>query len=101
MPSATIQRNKPRPTVSTITWPRAATILDTDGVLLSEVDVLGPPLDGRISFGDVHEPSALLDYFFGYGGRRPMLHIDGDIVEGRLHTNYEGSQRSWWLELDE
>src|SRR6185295_10032459 len=84
-----------------ITWPRAATILDIDGALLSEADVLGPPHDGCLSFGDVHEPAALLDYYFGHGGRQVMLRSDGGTVAGRLETRYEGSQRSWWLELDE
>jgi hypothetical protein len=42
-----------------------AAILDVDGVLLSEVDVHGTPGGGRLSFGDVHEPAALLDYYFG------------------------------------
>jgi hypothetical protein len=100
MPSATIRHPAPQPTAPTITWPRVATILDADGMLLSEVDVLGPPHDGRLSFGDVQEPAALLDYYFGCGGRRPMLRIDCDTVEGWLETRYEGGQRSWWLELD-
>ena len=101
MPSATIRHLTPHPTVPTIIWPRLGLTLDTDGVLLSEVDVLGPPHDGRLSFAGVHEPSALLDYYFGYGERRLMLRIDDDTVEGRLETRYDGGQRSWWLELDE
>ncbi len=101
MPSATIQHVTPHPTAVTTTWPRLGVTLDIDGVLLSEVDVLAPPLDGRLSFADVHEPSALLDYYFGYGERRLMLRIDDDTIEGRLETRYDGCQRSWWLELDD
>jgi hypothetical protein len=101
MPPATIRNPAPHPTAPTTIWPRLGVTLDTDGVLLSEVGVLGPPLDGRLSFADVHEPSALLDYYFGYGERRLMLRIDDDTVEGRLATCYDGGQRSWWLDLDE
>src|SRR4051812_49015541 len=100
MSSATIRHSPSQPTASTITWPRAATILDLDGMLVSEVDVLGPPHDGRLSFGDIQEPAALLDYYFGNGERRLMFRMDSDTVEGSLETRYEDSQRSWWLELD-
>jgi hypothetical protein len=77
-----------------------ATILDLDGALLSEVDVLGPPHDGRLSFGDVYEPAALLDYYFGSGERWLMVHIAGNTVEGWLETRYEGGERTWWIEID-
>jgi hypothetical protein len=101
MTSATIRRTEPQPTAPAITWPRPAAILDADGAQLSEVEVLGPPRDGRLSFGDVHEPAALLDYYFGHGRRQLMLSFDGGTVEGWLETHWEGSHRSWWLELDE
>jgi hypothetical protein len=98
--STTIRRSDPRPAPPTITWPRPASILDADGASLSEVEVLGPPHDGRLLFGEVHEPAALLDYYFGHGGRQTMLRFDCDTVEGWLETRWEGSQRQWWLELD-
>jgi hypothetical protein len=64
---------------------------------------LGRKAAGRAvrSRSDVHEPAALLDYYFGCGERRLMFRIDGDTVDGWLETRYEGSQSSWWLELDE
>jgi hypothetical protein len=77
-----------------------AAILDADGAPLSDVDVLGPPDSGRLWFGDVHEPAALLDYYFGQGGRQLMLCFDGGMVEGWLETHWEHSRRIWWLELD-
>jgi hypothetical protein len=51
-------------------------------------------------FGDVYEPAALLDYYFGIGGRQTTIHFDGCVVRGWLGTRWAGSQRQWWLELD-
>lgn len=100
MTSPTLQRNDLRPVTPTITWPRAAAILDADGAPLSEVEVIGPPRDGRLLFGDVDEPAALLDYYFGSGGRQTMLRFEGETVEGWLETHWVGSTRTWWLEVD-
>jgi hypothetical protein len=97
--SATIRQSESHPATLAIIWPRTAAILDTDGTPLSEVDVLGPPSGGRLSFGDIDEPAALLDFYFGHGGRQLVLRFDDDTIEGRLETHWEGSQRSWWFEL--
>jgi len=77
-----------------------ATVLDLDAASLSEVDELCPPHDGRLSFSDVHEPAALLNYYFGSGERWLMVRIDGATVQGWLETRYDGGQRSWWMEID-
>ena len=98
--SATIRHSDPRPAPPTITWPRPAAILVPDGASLSEVVLLGSPHDGRLLFGEVNEPAALLDYYFGIGGRRITIHVDGCVVRGWLETRWEGSHRTWWLELD-
>lgn len=100
MTSATIRRSDPQPATPTIIWPDVAVILDADGKPLSEVDMLGPPDDGRLRFADVAEPSALLDYYFGQGGRQTTLRISSGTVEGWLETRWEGSHRRWWIELD-
>lgn len=99
--SATIRRSEPLLTAPAITWPRTAAILDVDGRLLTEVDVVAPPRDGRIMLGDVDEPAELLDYVFGRGERRAMLSLGDPPVDGWLGTSWEDSRRSWWIELDE
>jgi hypothetical protein len=99
--SATNRQSEPHPVAPAITGPRTATILDLDGTPLSDVDVLGPPDDGRLAFGDIDEPAALLDYYFGQSGRQLVLRFDDDAVEGRLETQWEGSQRTWWFELSD
>jgi hypothetical protein len=97
--SATIRRSEPLLTVPAITWPRPAAILDADGAPLTVVDVVGPARGGRILLGDVDEPTALLDYCFGHGCRRVMLSLGDAPVDGWLGTSWEGSRRSWWIEV--
>ena len=97
---ATIQRNGPHPTVHVSIWPCVAAALDIDGAPLSGVDMLGPPEGGRLQFGNVDEPAALLAYFFGHGGRQILLSFDGGTIEGWLETRWECSHWTWWLELD-
>ncbi len=99
--SATIRRSEPQAVAPTITWPLTVALLDSDGAYLTDVDVPGPPWGGRLLLGDVDEPAALLDYCFGYGGRQAMLSLDGAPVDGWLGTRWEGSHRSWWLDLNE
>jgi|SRR3954463_1849529 hypothetical protein len=82
------------------TWPRAATVLDSDGAQLTNVDVLGAPRDGRVLFGDVWEPAALLDQYFGRGAQIVMLTLDDAVMVGRLATCWDRGHRSWWIELD-
>jgi hypothetical protein len=100
MTSATIRRSDLQTPAPSITWPRVAAILDADGAPLAEVGLLGPPHGGRLVFGEVSEPAALLDDYFGIGGRQTMLHFDGGAVWGWLETRWEGCHRRWWLELD-
>ena len=57
--STPIRRSEPRTMSPLRIWPHAATIVDADGAHLSDVDVLGPPQDGRILFGDVSEPGRI------------------------------------------
>lgn len=71
--SGLIRRSEPQPTAQVRTWPRTAAILDEDGQPLTSVDVLGPPRDGRLQFGDVREPAALLDQYFGRGAEIVMV----------------------------
>jgi hypothetical protein len=99
--SATIRRSEPLPAAPTITWPRTAAILDVDGARLTDVDVVGPPRAGRILLGDAAESSALLDYVFGHGRRHVVLSFGDGALDGRLGTSWEGSRRSWWIELDQ
>jgi hypothetical protein len=99
--SATTRKSESHPVALAITWPCTAAIVDADGTPLSAVDVLGPPSGGRVSFGDIDEPAALLDFYFGRGGRQLVLRFDGDSLEGRLETHWEGSQRTWWFELSD
>jgi len=99
--SATIRRSEPLPVAPAITWPRTVALLDADGAFLSDVDVPGPPWGGRLLLGDADEPAALLDYYFGHGGRQAMLSLDGAPMTGWLETCWGGSRRSWWIELDE
>ena len=80
--------------------PFEATLHDVDGISLTGVDVLGPARGGRLSFDDVNEPSALLDYYFGRGGRQIMLRLNDGTIEGWLETHWEGTHRSWWLQQD-
>ncbi len=75
-------------------------ILDSDGVHLTDVDVPGPPRGGRLVFGDVEEPAALLDYRFGHSDRQVMLFLHDVRIDGWLETRWDGGRRSWWLELD-
>ena len=98
--SALTRRSEPQPIAPAKTWPRAATVLDPDGAQLTDVDVLGPPRGGRVLFGDVWEPAALLDQYFGRGAQIVMLSLDDAVMVGRLGTCWECSHRSWWLDLD-
>ena len=99
--SATIRRSEPQRVAPTITWPRTVALLDSDGAFLTDVDVPGPACGGRLLLGDVNEPSALLDYYFGHGGRQVMLSLDDAPIAGWLETCWGGSGRSWWLDLTE
>jgi hypothetical protein len=99
--SATIRRSEPHPDAPAIIWPRTAAILDADGRLLTEVDAAGPPRGGRVFLNNVDKPAALLDYCFGHGCRRVMLSLGDAALDGWLGTRWEGSFRSWWLEVDE
>ena len=99
--SATIRRSEPQAVAPTVTWPHTVAILDADGAYLTEADVSGPPRGGRLWFGDVDEPAALLDYCFGHGSRQVMLSLDGTPATGWLETRWEGHRRSWWLDLDD
>jgi hypothetical protein len=92
--SATIQRSEPRTAAPGITWPTAVAILDSDGVHLTDVDVPGPPRSGRLLFGDIDEPAALLDYCFGHSDRQVMLFLHDVLVDGWLETRWEGGRRS-------
>ena len=99
--SATIRRSELHGDAAAVTWPRTGAILDEDGALLIKVDVVGPARHGRVLFGEVDEPAALLDYTFGHGCRDVMLCLDGAPVEGWLGTSWEGCRRTWWIELNE
>jgi hypothetical protein len=77
------------------------TVRDVDGAYLSDALVSGTQQGSRLVLDDVVESSALLDYYFGHGGRQVMLSVDGAPADGWLETSWEGCRRSWWLELDE
>src|SRR4051794_5045119 len=99
--SAPVRQREPRTTSLLRTWPHAATIVNEDGTHLSTIIVLGPPYDGRIVFGEVSEPAALLNHRFGRGGGQVMLIDNDDNIYGCLQTRWEGNHRTWWLEVDE
>lgn len=99
--SEAIRSSEPRRAAPTITWPQTVTVRDVDGAYLSDALVSAVQQGGRLVLDDVVEPSALLDYYFGQGGRQIMLSLDGAPAEGWLETRWEGCRRSWWLELDE
>jgi hypothetical protein len=99
--SATIRSSEPHPVASPIDWRQTATILDTDGARLTDCDVRGPPQGKRLLLGDVNEPAALLSYYFGHGGRKVLLSLGNDVIEGWLETRWEGNRRGWWLDLTE
>jgi hypothetical protein len=99
--SAPIRHNEAQPTAVVQTWPRVEAILDADGQHLTDVGILGPPRGGRVELDDIGEPAALIDQYFGRGEQTVMLSLEDGRIVASLRTRWEGSRRSWWLEVDD
>ena len=79
-------------------WPARIVLLDHDGRMLSEADILEQDADGSVSLGEVARPNALLDYYFGKSARRLMVDLGDLVVDGWLETRWVDGKRSWWVE---
>ena len=99
MPATTTARVAPEALAPAPAWPARAVLLDADGAALSAVGLLGPPRGDRLDLTDVEAPDAVLDYYFGHGGRQVMLQLVQRVVEGTLGTRWSGLDRDWWVEL--
>ena len=79
-------------------WPARIALLDHDGRMLSEADVVEQTADGSVSLGEVARPNALLDYYFGKSARRLMVDLGDLVVDGWLETSWVDGTRVWWVE---
>ena len=82
-------------------WPARIALLDYDGRMLSEANVLEQTADGSVSLGEVARPNALLDYYFGKSARRLMVDLGDLVIDGWLETRWADGKRIWWVEPSE
>ncbi|MCC7367044.1 MAG: hypothetical protein IT306_01400 [Chloroflexi bacterium] len=80
-------------------FPARVDLSDVDGHVLVEADLPTPPTDSRVELGDIDDPSVLMRYYFGQGGRDVTLVLGHQAYTARLETEWEGSNRHWWLTL--
>jgi len=58
--------------------------------------------DGRtVAFTSVDDSGALLRYYFGWGGRRVTVAFGSARLTGWLRTRWDGTTRTWFLEVRE
>jgi hypothetical protein len=88
-------RVNPPPEVGTLT----VTILDPGGEPLARarVDLRAGP---RLTLSDLDDPSGLLAYVFGRGGRWVSVIAGGCQLPASLDTRWEGDGRAWLLQVD-
>lgn len=82
-------------------WPVQARLLDEDGQLLGEVELVSPAGTGGLLLGEVAAPAILLGYYFGKAGRRLMLDLGDRVIDGWLETRWQDGKRTWWVEVGE
>ena len=74
-------------------------VLDGDGLTLCRAVVALVSDEGIVELSNVDAPEQLLSYYFGHGGRKVLLSLHDDLVEGWLETRWATIARRWWLEL--
>ena len=99
MPATTTAQVAPEAVAPPTLWPTRAVLLDSDGAALSHVGLVGPPRGDRVDLTDVEAPDALIDYYFGHGGRQVMLQLVQRVVDGTFGTRWSGLDRDWWIDL--
>jgi hypothetical protein len=79
---------------------QVASVLDTDGTLLTTAVTRAVGEDGAVTLAEVEDPGVLLDYYFGKGERLIVLELPEVTVEGTLETWWLGGERTWQIYVD-